>query len=81
MNHDPDNPLPWTGDYFDGFNNRITMVAYANPEGSMDGSGFGLIRFNKPAKEVTFECWPRNVNVMEKDAKQYTGWPLTIQMD
>ncbi len=81
MNHDPDNPLPWTGDYFDGFNNRITMVAYANPEGSINGAGFGLIRFNKPAKEVTFECWPRNVNVMEKGAKQYTGWPVTIQME
>jgi hypothetical protein len=27
----PDSPLPWTGDYLDGFNNKITMVAYANP--------------------------------------------------
>ena len=25
-------PLPWTGDYLDGFGNRITMHAYANPE-------------------------------------------------
>lgn len=24
-------PLPWTGDYLDGFGNQITMVAYANP--------------------------------------------------
>ena len=81
LNHDPDNPLPWTGDYFDGFHNRITMMAYANPEGSLDGAGFGLIRFNKTDREVTFECWPRNVNVMDKDAKQYTGWPVTVQMD
>ncbi len=80
MNHDPENPLPWTGDYFDGFNNRITMVAYANPEGSLDGAGFGLIRFNKPAGEVTFECWPRDVDVMDKDAKQYTGWPVTVKI-
>ena len=81
MNHDPDNPLPWTGDYFDGFNNRISMVAYANPEGSLDGAGFGLIRFNKTDREVTFECWPRNVNVMDKDARQYTGWPVTVKID
>ena len=27
----PGSPLPWTGDYLDGFGNRITMVAYANP--------------------------------------------------
>ena len=25
-------PLPWTGDYLDGFHNKITMVAYANPD-------------------------------------------------
>jgi hypothetical protein len=27
----PGSPLPWTGDYLDGFNNKITMIAYANP--------------------------------------------------
>jgi hypothetical protein len=25
-------PLPWTGDYLDGFHNKISMIAYANPE-------------------------------------------------
>jgi hypothetical protein len=30
-NADPDAPLPWTGDYLDGFDNKITMHAYANP--------------------------------------------------
>ncbi len=25
-------PLPWTGDYLDGFNNKVTMMAYANPD-------------------------------------------------
>jgi hypothetical protein len=28
----PGSPLPWTGDYLDGFHNKITMVAYANPD-------------------------------------------------
>ncbi|MFZ9935621.1 MAG: hypothetical protein ACO3JG_01035 [Luteolibacter sp.] len=27
----PGSPLPWTGDYLDGFGNKISMVAYANP--------------------------------------------------
>ncbi len=27
----PNSPLPYTGDYFDGLGNRITMHAYANP--------------------------------------------------
>ena len=73
--------MPWTGDYLDGFNNRITMTAYANPDGSQDGSGFGLIRFSKPAGEVTFECWPRDVVVSEKGARQFTGWPVTVKME
>ena len=79
--HDPDNPLPWTGDYFDGLGNRITIHAYANPESPSRAGGFGLIRFNKPKNQVTFECWPRDVFVLEKGAKQFTGWPVTVQMD
>jgi hypothetical protein len=27
----PGSPLPWTGDYLDGFHNKLTMLAYANP--------------------------------------------------
>ena len=81
MNQDPENPLPWTGDYLDGFNNMITMMAYANPDESQDGSGFGIVRFNKPAGEVTFECWPRAVHVQEKGASQFPGWPVTVKME
>ena len=80
-NHHPDNKLPWTGDYLDGLGNKITMVAYANPENSSEGSGFGVIRFHKSTREVTFECWPRDVFVLEKDAAQFPGWPLTVQVD
>jgi len=91
-NHDPNSPLPWTGDYLDGFGNKITMVAYANPDtpaarkklglprgGKSDlADGWGLIRFNKPAKDVTFECWPRFVDVTKPGAKQFPGWPVTV---
>lgn len=79
-NHDPENPLPWTGDYLDGLGNKISLVAYANPESPSRASGFGVIRFNKPASEVTFECWPRDVYVLEKGANQFTGWPVTVKM-
>ena len=61
--------------------NPITMQAYANPESPSQAGGFGLIRFNKPTHEVTFECWPRDVFVLEKGAAQFTGWPFTIQME
>ncbi len=78
---DAESPLPWTGDYLDGMANKITMHAYANPENVSEGAGFGLIRFHKSSHEVTFECWPRDVFVLEKDAAQFPGWPLTIQVD
>lgn len=72
--------LPWTGQYLDGFNNKITMHAYVNPEAPSAGGGYGLIRFHKPTKEVTFECWPRDVDVTKDDAAQFQGWPLTISL-
>lgn len=73
--------LPWTGRYLDGFANKITMDAYVNPESPSSGSGYGLIRFNKSQKDVTFECWPREVDVTTDKAEQFTGWPKTISMD
>ncbi|WP_238858027.1 alkaline phosphatase D family protein [Poritiphilus flavus] len=73
--------LPWTGDYRDGFENRISMWAYVNPESPSKGGGYGLIRFQKSNREVTFECWPRNVDVRNEDAAQFEGWPITVSLD
>ncbi len=73
--------LPWTGRYRDGFDNRITMHAYANPDSPSNGAGYGLIRFNKQKREVTFECWPREVDVSNKGAEQFRGWPVTVSPD
>ena len=73
--------LPWTGQYLDGFNNKITMHAYANPDSPSEGAGFGLIRFDKTNTEVTFECWPRHADVTSEDAQQFKGWPITITLD
>lgn len=81
LNHDPENPLPFTGDYFDGFRNRITMHAYANPETASNGAGYGLIRFNKANSTATLECWPRDVDVTKTEAAQFTGWPITVRLD
>lgn len=79
-NRDPGEELPWTGDYLDGFGNKITMHAYANPENQSYGAGYGLVRFNKPTGEVTFECWPRDADVTQPDAKQFPGWPRTAKV-
>ncbi len=72
--------LPWTGQYLDGFNNKISMHAYVNPESPSSGSGYGLIKFKKDTKEVTFECWPRDVDVSSQDAKQFKGFPISIHL-
>lgn len=72
--------LPWTGNYLDGFKNKITMHAYANPNSESNGAGFGFIRFNIENNEVTFECWPRDADVTQPEAKQFTGWPITVKL-
>ncbi len=45
----PKSPLPWTGDYEDGLGNKISMLAYANPEDRSNerkrASGYGVVRF------------------------------------
>ncbi len=75
-----------TGEFKDGFGNRITLWAVANPspEENHDrlttrAAGFGVVRFHKRAREITFECWPRNVDVSAPGAHQYPGWPKTIR--
>ncbi len=81
-------PLPYTGKYFDGFGNRITMYAYVNPArenmhspADNGASGYGLVRFNKKTREITIECWPRGVDVSKSEAKQYAGFPVTIKQE
>ena len=77
-------PLPWTGDYEDGLGNQITMLAYANPEDRNDqlkrADGFGVCRFNKKHRIITFECWPRFAKVKDGDNAQFPGWPISVRM-
>jgi hypothetical protein len=73
-------PLPWTGDYLDGLGNRMSILAYANPEDLKDerkrADGYGLVRFHKRSARVTFECWPRF-----SQGEQFPGWPITVRND
>lgn len=91
----PGSPLPWTGDFRDGLGNRITMHAYANPSfnnmaamrknqrdpEAMLADGYGLVRFDKRTRRITFECWPRYADVTRGDGAQYPGWPITFAQD
>ena len=78
-------PLPWTGDFKDGLGNKISMLAYANPPKISDekqrADGYGIAKFEKEARRVTFECWPRFSDAKKGDSEQFSGWPLTISSD
>lgn len=83
-NRESDAP-EYTGDHLDGFANKVTNFAAANPEKKPMGkllntrsAGFGIVRFNKVQRTITMECWPRNVDITDPKAKQYDGWPRTI---
>ncbi|WP_235835903.1 alkaline phosphatase D family protein [Cognatitamlana onchidii] len=85
-NRGKNNPF-YTGEFLDGFQNKITVYAVANPsseeidEGgklSTRVAGYGVINYNKSNRTITFNCWPRNVDITRKDSKQYPGWPITI---
>ncbi|MGC8846461.1 MAG: alkaline phosphatase D family protein [Candidatus Hydrogenedens sp.] len=77
----------YTGEYEDGFGNKITVHAVANPmlygiepqELYNPATGYGIIRLKKSDRTITFECWPRWVSPALENAKPFYGWPITIQ--
>ncbi len=84
-NREPGAPA-YTGDHLDGFANKVTNYAAANPDDApangnkltTRAAGFGVLRLNKQTREITMECFPRNVDVLDPATKQYEGWPMTI---
>lgn len=78
-----------TGDYIDGFGNRVTVYAHTNPrETGREPAelhdrmpGFGIVRFDKKERTITMECWPRMSDPTEpaQAGLQYPGWPRTIR--
>ena len=84
LNREPGSP-EYTGDHLDGFANKVTNYAAANPEKKPAGNilntrsaGFGVVRLNTQTRQITMECWPRNVDITDPSTKQYPGWPRTI---
>jgi len=70
------------GEFKDGFGNKMTMRAVANPDEGNNpynrGEGFGVIKFDKKNRETIFECWPRNVDISLPETNQYNGWPIIV---
>jgi len=80
-----------TGDYHDGFGNKMTVHAIGNPaaknrKGRINtlhdkSSGHGIVRFDKVKQELTIECYRLQIDASNvKPTDQFPGWPKTINM-
>jgi hypothetical protein len=83
----------FTGRYRDGFHNRITVHAVANPaenpapgqfpppvELHRKATGYAMVRFDKEARTITLEVWPRYADPHDPaTGGQYAGWPVTLR--
>lgn len=78
----------YTGDFHDGFGNKMTILATANPTEkeienrgvlSTSAAGYNIIKFVKPSREIVVECWPRNVDI--ESGAQFPGWPITLKQE
>lgn len=87
-NHQPLMGRPkYTGNFRDAFDNRITVLAVANPvqtnrEPAMiydRVTGYGMVTFDKADRTMKIECWPRYVDPKANPEGQYDGWPVVIE--
>jgi hypothetical protein len=83
-NRDPAAPR-YTGDYEDGFGNKITVLAVSNPSRSDKepaslhdrAPGYGIARFKRRTREISLAAWPRWADPGRGDGP-YPGWPVTF---
>lgn len=80
-----------TGDYEDGFGNKMTVHAIGNPAAKNrpgrintlhdKSSGHGIVRFHKATGKLTIECYRLQIDANNlKPTDQFPGWPRTIDM-
>ena len=86
----PQHGLPHTGEFLDGFGNKVYVYAVGNPEVGRDknrynkahekGSGFGLVTIDTKNKTYKLEAFRFLIDATDgKETNQFPGWPLTIQ--
>lgn len=78
--------LKITGGFLDGFGNKMTVHAVANPVFTGReplqlydrAAGYGIVKFDKETRNIRMECWPRFQDFSAGDTAQYRGWPIEI---
>ncbi|SHN32968.1 PhoD-like phosphatase [Cyclobacterium lianum] len=76
----------YTGKFHDGFGNKMTVHAVANPKKTGQepalihdrSTGYGIVIFDKVQKTMSMECWPRYMDPERNPDGQFEGWPMTI---
>ncbi len=85
----PRHGRPHTGEYLDGFGNKVYVYAVGNPEvgkapnrydrAHEKGSGFGFITFDPVKKTYTLDSYRFLIDPTDgKASNQFPGWPVTI---
>jgi hypothetical protein len=85
----PQHGLLDTGEYLDGFGNKVYVYAVGNPEvgtkknryakAHQKGSGFGLVTIDTVAKTYTLESFRFLIDATDgKASNQFPGWPVTL---
>jgi hypothetical protein len=85
----PKHGLSNTGEYLDGFGNKIYVYAVGNPEvgtkknryekAHQKGSGFGLVTVDTDAKTYLIDSYRFLIDATDENpANQFPGWPVLI---
>ncbi|MBI4910830.1 MAG: alkaline phosphatase D family protein [Acidobacteria bacterium] len=76
----------YCGEFTEGFGNKITVHAVANPAtfGAEPAPlhnrapGYGVVEVEHATRKITFTNWPRSVDASKTGAKPYPGWPVSF---
>jgi hypothetical protein len=81
---------PFSGRYFDGFKNRLTVANVANPNHDARGGdypepiemhrempGYGIVIFDKTDRTISLACWSRVADPVS--GRPYKGWPIIVK--
>jgi len=76
-----------TGEYLDGFGNKVTVHAVFNPHVvevepksvNQRATGYTMVEFDRQAQSVKLTNWPRWVDAGQPDARPCAGWPIVVR--
>jgi phosphodiesterase/alkaline phosphatase D-like protein len=80
----------YCGEFVEGFGNKITVHAVANPHQTKvthsalfdRAVGYGIITLDRATRKIEIANWYRHVDATAPGAKPCAGWPVTIhQLD